>query len=93
MSTDNPFGRIEANKFIETTINRDTKTPGGTTDMFYLLKDQNSPKKISAQNSFLLFISVLCNKLFISTLYFRLLSYITDFFRVKIKYDFQLSVL
>jgi len=28
---DNPFGRMEADKMIQTTINKDTKTPGGTT--------------------------------------------------------------
>ncbi|XP_066917320.1 uncharacterized protein [Clytia hemisphaerica] len=31
LSSDNPFGRMEADKVIETTINKDTKTPGGTT--------------------------------------------------------------
>ena len=31
VSEANPFGRVEADKVIETTINRDTKTPGGTT--------------------------------------------------------------
>ena len=31
VSKNNPFGRTEADKVIETTINRDTKTPGGTT--------------------------------------------------------------
>ena len=31
ISEKNPFGRSEADKVIETTINRDTKTPGGTT--------------------------------------------------------------
>ena len=31
MSSDNPFGKMEADKVIETTINRDAKTPGGTT--------------------------------------------------------------
>ena len=31
MSSDNPFGKMEADKVIETTMNRDTKTPGGTT--------------------------------------------------------------
>ena len=31
LSKKNPFGRMEADKVIETTINRDTKTPGGTT--------------------------------------------------------------
>ena len=31
MSSDNPFGKMEADKVIETTMNRDTKTIGGTT--------------------------------------------------------------
>ena len=31
LSETNPFGRCEANKVIETTINKDTKTPGGLT--------------------------------------------------------------
>ena len=31
MSSDNPFGKMEADKVIETTMSRDTKTPGGTT--------------------------------------------------------------
>ena len=31
LSDGNTFGRLEADKFIETTINQDTKTPGGTT--------------------------------------------------------------
>ena len=31
MSSDNPFGKMEADKVIETTMNRDIKTPGGTT--------------------------------------------------------------
>ena len=31
MSSDNPFGKMEADKVIETTMNCDTKTPGGTT--------------------------------------------------------------
>ena len=31
MSDKNTFGRQEADKVIETTINKDTKTPGGTT--------------------------------------------------------------
>lgn len=31
LSPDNPFGRMEADKVIETTVNKDTKTPGGTT--------------------------------------------------------------
>jgi len=35
MSTGNPFGRMEADKVIETTINRDTKTPGKTTGMYH----------------------------------------------------------
>ena len=30
-SPENPFGRIEADEVIETTINKDTKTPSGTT--------------------------------------------------------------
>ena len=30
ISEKNTFGRMEADKVIETTINRDTKTPGGT---------------------------------------------------------------
>jgi hypothetical protein len=30
MSTVIPFGRIEADKVMETTINRDTKNSGGT---------------------------------------------------------------
>ena len=31
MSSDNPFGKMEANKVIETRMNRDTMTLGGTT--------------------------------------------------------------
>ena len=31
VSDDNPFGKLEVDKVIETTINRDTKTPGSTT--------------------------------------------------------------
>ena len=31
LSENNTFGRMEADKVIETTINRDTKTAGGTT--------------------------------------------------------------
>ena len=31
LSDDNSFGRLEADKVIETTINKDTRTPGGTT--------------------------------------------------------------
>ena len=31
VSDDNPFKKLEVDKVIETTINRDTKTPGGTT--------------------------------------------------------------
>ena len=31
LSDTNPFGKQEADKVIETTINKDTKTPGGTT--------------------------------------------------------------
>ena len=31
LSNNNHFGKIEADKVIKTTINRDTKTPGGTT--------------------------------------------------------------
>ena len=31
LSDNNPFGQQEADKVIETTINKDTKTPGGTT--------------------------------------------------------------
>ena len=31
VSDDNPFGIFESEKVIETTINRDTKIPGGTT--------------------------------------------------------------
>lgn len=34
LSSDNPFGRMEADKVIETTINKDTKTPGGTTGIY-----------------------------------------------------------
>lgn len=33
MSNNNTFGRLEADKVIETTINKDTKTPGGTTGL------------------------------------------------------------
>ena len=32
VSNTNPFGQTEGDKVIETTINRDAKTPGGTTD-------------------------------------------------------------
>ena len=35
MSDNNTFGRLEADKVIETTINKDTKTPGGTTSMIF----------------------------------------------------------
>ena len=35
MSPGNLFGRMTADKVIETAINRDTKTPGGTTGMFH----------------------------------------------------------
>ena len=35
LSPDNPFGRMEADKVIETTINKDTKTPGGTTGTYF----------------------------------------------------------
>ena len=35
MSDNNTFGRLEADKVIETTINKDTKTPGGTTGMIF----------------------------------------------------------
>ena len=31
LNEENTFGRMEADKVIETTINKDTKTPGGTT--------------------------------------------------------------
>ena len=41
MSTGNPFGRMEGDKVKETTANRDTKTPAGTTGMFHSLKNQN----------------------------------------------------
>ena len=34
LSSNNPFGRVEADKTIETTINKDTRTPGGTTKNF-----------------------------------------------------------
>ena len=33
MSARSPFARVEINKVIETTINKDTETPGGTTGM------------------------------------------------------------
>ena len=36
LSKTNPFGRMEADKVIETTINKDTKTPGGTTGKLHL---------------------------------------------------------
>lgn len=42
MSSGKPFGRMEADNVIETTKNRDTKTPGGTTGMFHSLKNQNT---------------------------------------------------
>ena len=35
MSDNNTFGRLEPDKVIETTINKDTKTPGGTTGMTF----------------------------------------------------------
>ena len=35
MSDYNTFGRLEADKVIETTINKDTKTPGGTTGLLF----------------------------------------------------------
>ena len=35
MSDSKTFGRLEADKVIETTINKDTKTPGGTTGMVF----------------------------------------------------------
>lgn len=31
LSSNNTFGRMESDKVIKTTINKDTKTPGGTT--------------------------------------------------------------
>ena len=33
MLNNNTFERLEADKVIETTINKDTKTPGGTTGL------------------------------------------------------------
>lgn len=42
MSSGKPFGKIQADNVIETTKNRDTKTPGGTTGMFHSLKNQNT---------------------------------------------------
>ena len=35
VSDNNPLGKWKADKVIETTINRDTKTPGGTTDKYF----------------------------------------------------------
>ena len=35
MSDNNTFSRLEAYKVIETTINKDTKAPGGTTGMIF----------------------------------------------------------
>ena len=35
ISDNNPFGKLEADKVIETTINRDTKTPCGTTGKYF----------------------------------------------------------
>ena len=35
MSDNNTFGRLEADKVIETTINKDTKTPSGITGMIF----------------------------------------------------------
>ena len=35
MSDNNTFGRLEADKVIETTINKDTKTTGETTGMIF----------------------------------------------------------
>ena len=61
MSTGNPFGRMEADKVLETTINKYTKTPGGTTGMFHSLKSQNTVRcrnylwKKSLQNSFYIY--------------------------------------
>ena len=33
LSETNPFGRCEADRVIETAINKDTKTPGGLTGL------------------------------------------------------------
>ena len=35
VSDNSRFGKFEADKVIETSINRDTKTPGGTTGKSY----------------------------------------------------------
>ena len=35
LSDNNTFEKLEADKVIETTINRDTKTPGGTTGKYF----------------------------------------------------------
>ena len=35
MLDNNTFGRLEADKVIKTTINKDTKTPGGTTGTIF----------------------------------------------------------
>lgn len=42
MSTCNPFGKMETDKVIETTINRNTETPGGKTGMFHSFKNQST---------------------------------------------------
>ena len=58
MSTGNPFGRMEGDKVKESTANRDTKTPAGTTGMFHLLKNQNRlccRSYICGRNSFYVF--------------------------------------
>ena len=35
VSDNNPFGKLEADKVTETTINRDTIKPGGTTGIYF----------------------------------------------------------
>ena len=35
VSDNNPFRKLEADKVIETTIDRDTKTPDGTTGEYF----------------------------------------------------------
>ena len=49
MSDNNTFGRLEANKVTETTINKDTKMPGGTTGMIFVrLEKLNEDNNVNA---------------------------------------------
>ena len=49
MSDINTFGRLEADKVTETTINKDTKTPGVTTGMIFVrLEKLNEDNNVNA---------------------------------------------